>query len=105
MRGGTLKGQSLVLKRKRFGSGGNNGGVFEMKQDPFSGDQDDPRQAKRDKACKQMRHLFPGMRRHDKNTKVLSGLDAAIEFHFASLTRYGFLITLAAVSKVFSGIP
>src|SRR5215831_12097684 len=32
-----------------------------------------------------MRHLFPGRGTHDRNTKLLSRLDAAIEFHFATL--------------------
>jgi hypothetical protein len=50
MRGGTLNGQSLVLKRKRVGSGGNNGGVFKMNQYPFSREEKDRRHAKRDKA-------------------------------------------------------
>jgi len=40
-----------------------------------------------------------------ENTNLLSRLDAAIEFHFASLTSYGLLITVAAIPKVFSGIP
>jgi len=73
MRGGTLKDQSLVLKREALGSGRDNGSVFEMNQHPFSGEQRDRSQAKRDKACEQMRHFFPGLCGHDKEDEVIAG--------------------------------
>ena len=78
MRGGTLKDQSLVLKRKRVGSGGDNGGVFEMNQDPFSSEQDDCRQAKRDQARKQMGHLFVGVCARHNAAKLLARFNAAM---------------------------
>src|SRR5215813_7605184 len=38
-----------------------------------------------------MRRLFPGRGTHDRNTKLLSRLDAAIEFHFATLVAFSSL--------------
>src|SRR5215472_2011577 len=38
-----------------------------------------------------MRRLFPGRGTHDRNTKLLARLDAAIEFHFATLVASSLL--------------
>src|SRR6478609_8240570 len=65
MRGGTLKRQSLVFENKPIGRRGNNGGVFEVNQDPLSSEENDCREPQRDNARKQMRHFFPGGGTHD----------------------------------------
>src|SRR5882724_8291962 len=83
MRSGTLKHESLVFEGKDFRSRGDNGRVFEMNQDPLSSEQNGCREPQRDKARKQMRHLFPGGGTHDGKRSYWSRLDAAIEFHFA----------------------
>jgi len=36
MHGGTLEDESLIFERENFGSGGRDGGVFEMYQDLVS---------------------------------------------------------------------
>src|SRR4029077_18872832 len=65
MSGGTLKRQSLIFENKSFGRRGNNGGVFEVNQDPVSSEKNDCREPERDNARKQMRHFFPGGGTHD----------------------------------------
>src|SRR5262245_47464240 len=58
MRSRTLKHEALVFEGKVFRSRGDDGGVFEMNQDPLSSEQNDCREPQGDKARKQMRRLF-----------------------------------------------
>src|SRR5262245_16069769 len=85
MRGGTLKRQSLVFEGKALRSRGDDGGVFEVNQDPLSSEENNCREPQRDKARKHMRHLSTAGGTHDEQSKLLSRLDAAIEF--TSLVR------------------
>src|SRR6516164_5432808 len=65
MRGGTLKRQALVFESKDFRSRGDNGGVFEMNQDPVSSEQNNCGEHQRQKARKYMRHSFPSRGSHN----------------------------------------
>jgi hypothetical protein len=76
--GGTLKGQSLVFKRKQLGRSRINGRAFDMNHDSFRTEQDDPRQAKRDQACKQTGRLFVGVYARHNAAKLLARFDAAM---------------------------
>jgi hypothetical protein len=49
MRSGALKDESLVFEGKALRSRENNGGVFEVNQDPVSSEQNDCREPQRDK--------------------------------------------------------
>src|SRR6266481_2632065 len=82
MRGGTLKCQSLVFKPKALGRGSDDRGVLEMNQHSCSSEQHDRSKRERDQDGKQMRPSFRGWCAHYEKTKLLSRLDAAIEFHF-----------------------
>ena len=103
MRGGTLKRQSLVFEGKPFGSRGNNGGVFEVNQDPLSSEENDCREPQRDNARKQMRHFFPGGGTHDGIRSYCR--DLTPQSNFTSVfSQHGRFITLAAISTIFPGI-
>jgi hypothetical protein len=71
MRGGTLKRQSLVFEDKPIGRRGNNGGVFEVNQDPLSSEENDCRERHRDNARKQMRHFLPSDGTHIMEYEVI----------------------------------
>ena len=103
MRGGTLKRQSLVFEGKAFGSRGNNGGVFEVNQDPPSSEENDCREPQRDNARKQMRHFFPGGGTHDGRRSYCRDLTPQSNFTSVFLP-YGLFLTLAAISTIFPGI-
>ena len=80
MRSGTLKRESLVFEAKDPRSGGNNGGVFEVNQDPLSSEQSDSCKPQRDQARKYMRYLFPGGGRHDGRRSYCRDLTAQSNF-------------------------
>src|SRR4029077_6933769 len=99
MRGSTLKRQSLVFENKSFGRRGNNGGVFEVNQDPLSSEENDRREPHRDNARKQMRHFFPGGGTHDGRRSYCR--DLTPQSNFTSLySPHGRFITLAAISTI-----
>jgi hypothetical protein len=103
MRGGTLKRQSLIFEGKLFGSRGNNGGVFEVNQDPLSSEENDCRERQRDNARKQMRHFFPGGGTHDGIRSYCR--DLTPQSNFTSVfSPHGRFITLAAISTTLLGI-
>src|SRR5882757_6857189 len=80
MRGGTLKCQSLVFEGKPFGSRGNNGGVFQVNQEPLSSEENDCREPQRDNARKQMRHLFAVGGTHDGRRSYCRDLTSQSNF-------------------------
>ena len=103
MRGGTLKRQSLVFEDKAFGSRGDNGGVFEVNQDPLSSEENDCREPQRDNARKQMRHFFPGRGTHDGRRSYCR--DLTPQSNFTSVfSPHGLFLALAAISTIFPGI-
>src|SRR5260370_38265056 len=66
MGSGILKRESVVFEGKDFRSRGNNGGVFEMNQDPLSSEENDCREPQRDNTRIQMRHLLPSGATHGR---------------------------------------
>src|SRR6476661_10140489 len=104
MRGGTLKRQSLVFENKPIGRRGNNGGVFEVNQDPLSSEENDCREPERDNTRIQMRHLLPGGGTHDRRRSYCR--DLTPQSNFTSVfSQHGLFLTLAAISTIFPGIP
>src|SRR4030095_647635 len=103
MRGGTLKRQSLVFEGKALRSRGDNGGVFDVNQDPLSSEENDCREPQRDKARKQMRHLLPSGATHDGRRSYCR--DLTPQSNFTSVfSPHGLFITLAEISTISPGI-
>src|SRR6476646_2938389 len=103
MRSGTLKRESLVFEGKDFRSRGNNGGVFEMNQDPLSSEENDCGEPQRDNTRVQMRHLLPSGGTHDGRRSYCRDLTPQSNFTSVCLQR-GLFLTLAAISTIFPAI-